>query len=129
MRRAADLLTAGLVGMAVYQLVLALGAPLGHAAWGGAHAELTGAQRVGSAVSVALYVVAIVVVRGQAAGSTRSFYRWGMWILASIMALAAVANVVSASDWERFLLAPVALILFALCVVVARGGRRGSLRG
>lgn len=124
MRRAADLLTVGFGAMAVFQLVLAAGAPLGHAAWGGSHAHLTNGQRVGSAISVVFYLFAIAIVRRRAAGTTQPFYRWAMWVLTVIMALAALANVASGSNWENFLLAPIAFILFVLCAVVARSGPR-----
>jgi hypothetical protein len=120
MRRAAQAATIGFAALAVFQAALVAGAPLGRAAWGGADAHLMMAQRVGSAVSVGFYIVAIVVVRGRAAGRQERRYRWGAWALAVLLGLAAIANIASESQWENFLLAPVALVLAALCVVVAR---------
>jgi hypothetical protein len=114
--------------MLVFQAALAAGARLGDAAWGGAHAQLTTAERFGSAVSVLFFAAAIVVVRRRAAGRTERRYRWGTWGLAVIFALTAVMNLASESRWENLVLAPVALVLAALCVSVARTptGQRGG---
>ena len=128
MPRAAQFATIGFTGMILFQAALAAGARLGDAAWGGAHAQLTAGQRYGSAVSVLFYVAAIVTVRRRAAGRLERRYRWGTWGLAVIFALAALVNAASESQWENYLMAPVALVLAVLCVIVARaptgyGGR------
>jgi hypothetical protein len=122
----------GFAGMIVFQAALAAGARLGDAAWGGAHAQLTTGQRVGSAVSVLFYAAAIIVVRRRAAGHAQRRYSWGSWGLAVIFALTAVMNVASESQWENLLMAPLALVLAALCVIVARtptGHRRHTPAG
>jgi CBS-domain-containing membrane protein len=124
MRRAAQAATVGFAALAVFEAALAAGAPLGHAAWGGSAAHLTTSQRVASAAAVALWVAAIAVVRGRAAGRSGRGYRWGAWGLVAILGASALANVASESAWENFLLAPVALLLAVLCGVVApRAGR------
>jgi len=127
MRRAAHLATIGFAGMIVFEAALAAGARLGAAAWGGAHAQLTTGQRVGSAVSVLFYAAAIIVARRRAAGRAERRYRWGTWGLAVIFALAALMNLASESQWENYLMAPVALMLAVLCVIIARAptGHRG----
>ena len=119
MRRAAHVATIGFAGMIVFEAALAAGARLGAAAWGGAHAQLTTGQRVGSAVSVLFYAAAIIITRRRAAGRAERRYRWGTWGLAVIFALAALMNLASESRWENYLMAPVALVLAALCVIVA----------
>lgn len=121
MRRAAQAATVGFGVLMVFQAALAAGAPLGDAAWGGAHAQLSTAERVGSAISICIYVAAILVVRGRAAGREERRYRWGIWALAAVLGLAGVMNLASESRWENLLLAPVAVVLAALCLVVARG--------
>ena len=120
MRRAADAATIGFAALMIFQAALAAGAPLGAAAWGGADAHLATGQRVGSAVSVLIYLAAIVIVRGRAAGRVERRHRWGTWALVAVFALATAANVASDSSWESHLMAPVALVLCGLCVVVAR---------
>ncbi len=120
MPRAAQLATLAFAGMIVFQAALAAGARLGDAAWGGAHAQLTAGQRVGSTVSVLFYAAAIIIVRRRAAGRAERRYRWGTWGLAVVFALASLMNLASESRWENYLMAPVALVLAALCVIVAR---------
>ena len=117
--RAAQVASVGFAGMIVFEAALAAGAPLGDAAWGGARAELTTGQRFGSVVSVLFYAVAIIIVRRRAAGRAERRYRWGTWGLAVVFALAALMNLASESRWENFLMAPVALGLAGLCVLVA----------
>lgn len=128
MRRAAQAATIGFAALMVFQAALAAGAPLGDAAWGGVHAHLTTGERVGSAVSIFFYLAAILVVHGRAAGRQERRYRWGVWALVVVLGIAGVANLASESRWENFLLAPVALALATLCVVVARGATTAQRR-
>jgi hypothetical protein len=114
--------------LAIFQLALALGAPLGHAAWGGAHETLPTGLRVGSAVSVLFYVLAIGVVLRRA-GMDVPWIRGGVarlvtWILVVLLPLSALGNIASQSGWERYLMAPLALILAAMSFLVARGAAR-----
>ena len=82
MPRVAQVATAGLRGMIVFEAALAAGARLGDAAWGGAHAQLATGERFGSAISVLFYAAAIIIVRRRAAGRAERRYRWGTWGLA-----------------------------------------------
>jgi hypothetical protein len=55
--------TAGFVVIAIFQIALAAGAPLGRASWGGAHAgQLPTGLRVASAVAVGVWVFAALIV-------------------------------------------------------------------
>src|SRR6187455_3221289 len=74
MPRAVHVATIGFAGMIVFEAVLAAGARLGDAAWGGAHTQLTTGQRFGSAASVLFYAAAIVIVRRRAAGRAERRY-------------------------------------------------------
>jgi hypothetical protein len=127
-RRAAQAATIGFGALVVFQAALAVGAPLGDAAWGGAHAQLTTGERIGSAISVFIYLAAILVVRGLAAGRKERRYRWGTWALVGLFGIAGIMNLASESEWENFLLAPLALLLSALCLVVARGAGNAQSR-
>ena len=121
---AACLAVLGFMALGVFQLALALGAPLGHAAWGGGSAELTSTQRAASAVSGVFYAAAAAVVLARVGLTTRPRRRWlltwGPWILAALFALSVVANLASQSRWETYLLGPSAVVLSALCVVIGR---------
>ena len=52
--------------LAVFQLALALGAPLGHFAWGGQHRVLPGRLRIGSLVSIVIYAIIAVLALDRA---------------------------------------------------------------
>jgi hypothetical protein len=124
-RTAAVLAAVGFLALALFQVALAAGADWGHAAWGGASAELSSAQRIGSAVAVLIWTTAALVVLGRAGflwsgrGVAR-FYRRGTWVVAAGSALGSLANFASQSRYENFILGPLALALAILCVVVAR---------
>lgn len=116
---------AGLAGIAVFQLSLVLGAPLGAAAWGGAQVgSLPAELRVASAVSTPIWSLAAAVVLRRGGRGLRlipgQVARWGTWVLVVLLLVGAVMNALSPSPWERFLWAPYALLMAALCVIAAR---------
>lgn len=123
-RRAAITLTIFLIGLITFQLLLALGLPLGRAAWGGYYVTLPMVLRLGSLVSAALYVVAIVVALTRAglggASSESLFARYGAWAFTVLFLLGVLLNLASRSPWERWIMTPVALLLTLLFYVLAR---------
>jgi hypothetical protein len=114
-----------LAGLAVFQLALVAGAPLGRFAWGGAHDVLPPRLRVGSAVAIVLYMLfaliiletagLIAVLPGDALG------RVGIWAIAVYFFVGAALNAISRSKAERAVMTPVALALGVLCLFVALG--------
>jgi hypothetical protein len=116
---------AGFLAIAAFQLALALGAPLGRAAWGGTHERLPTGLRIASAFAVGVWALAALIVLGRAGFSISplppTFVRWGIWILVGVSVLGAILNFASSSRWERFVWGPVALVLAVLCLLVARG--------
>jgi hypothetical protein len=123
-RTAAKAAACGFAGIAAFQVALAAGAPLGHAAWGGADARLPTRLRVASAGSVPVYAAAALVVLGRAgcwgSGRRSTLFQRGTWALAGLMSVGAVANFASRSRWERVVWGPTALTLALLCAAVAR---------
>jgi hypothetical protein len=123
-RTAAVIATVGFAGIAAFELVLALGAPLGHAAYGGSTAQLSAGERVVSVMAVIVWLAAAVVVLGRAGFLAVTWptelFRRATWVLVAVSALAALPNLVSQSPWEQFVFGPTALVLAALCLVVAR---------
>jgi hypothetical protein len=111
------------VGMAIFQILLAAGFPLGAAAFGGANVVLPRKLRVASAASTVLFMAALyfVLARGGLFGAVRhsTLVHIGIWVFAAIFALSTLANVASTSRWERLLMAPIALLLCACCVLLA----------
>jgi hypothetical protein len=127
---AAPAAATGLAAIACFQAALALGAPWGEAAWGGAQAHLTPELRVGSAISAVVLALAALVVLGSAGHSgparAEGVFRWGTWALVPLLALSALGNFASTSRWENLLMGPLALLLSLLCLVAAWDALRAS---
>ena len=109
-----------------FQLALAVGAPLGAAAWGGQNpGVLPGRLRIASAVvALVVYPMMLAVILA-AAGLIGD--DWlpidpdvACWILAGFFALGAVVNAISRSQPER-IWALVSAVLVACCVLIALG--------
>jgi NADH:ubiquinone oxidoreductase subunit K len=120
------LVAAGLFsGVALFQIALALGAPLGAAAWGGAETVLSPERRVSSGVAALILILSALIVCGRAGMMKRTrgwmrLFRVGVWVIAVQMALNTLANLASSSPWERYMMSVLTLTLCALCVRVAK---------
>ena len=108
--------------LAVFQLFLVAGAPLGRFAWGGQHTVLPTGLRIGSVVSVAIYA-AVALLMLQAAGVIdvlpEGLVVVAMWVLTGYFALGVALNLASRSRPERMVMTPVALVLAVCCLVLA----------
>lgn len=116
----------GMVGVALFQLAIAAGAPVGRASWGGVHpGTLPTRFRIASAVAIPVWVLAaLVVLRRGGLGPLalpEAVGRWGTWILFGLILASALLNMASPSRWERYFWGPYALILAGLCLLAARG--------
>lgn len=124
-QRTAKVAAAGFGVVAVFQLLLALGAPWGEAALGGYNeGTLPPVLRAVSSVSMAVFIGAAFVVLGRAGHWGDRFFgafRVGTWVLVVILSLGALMNLASSSGWERFGWAPFTLLLAMATFVVARG--------
>jgi hypothetical protein len=123
-RTAAIVAAIGYVGIAGFQVALALGAPLGHAAWGGKHRVLPSRLRVASGVAAVIWIVGAVIVLGRAGFEVSPFSdsveRWGAWVFVGLLVVGTLMNAASSSRWERFVWAPISAILaFATSVVAS----------
>jgi hypothetical protein len=113
-----------LVVVAVFQIALALGAPFGKAAWGGAHDGVlpTRLRAASAVVGLVVYpaVIALVLSASGAIDADLVPGRGGvtMWVLATIFLLGAIANAVSRSRVERWWV-PVSLAIAICCAVIA----------
>jgi hypothetical protein len=125
MKPAAVVAAIGFLVIAAFQAALALGAPLGRAAWGGTRTHLPPGLRVASGIAVVFWSLAeaVVLARADVAATfvPDVVARWGTWILVGVLPVGAVMNAASSSPWERYLWAPLALGLAVLCFFVARG--------
>ncbi|KGN40529.1 hypothetical protein [Knoellia aerolata] len=121
---AAVLLTVLLVLLALFQLALALGAPLGRFAWGGQHRVLPTGLRVGSALGIATYVLIAVLAldrTGAVDVLPDRFSRVGMWVVLAYFVLGIGLNAASRSESERRVMVPVTVVLAALSLLVVLG--------
>jgi hypothetical protein len=109
-------------GLAVFQLALVAGAPIGQFAWGGQHRVLPARLRIGSVVAVVLYAVfALIILQraGVSAALPEIVASVGIWIVAAYLILGVLANLVSRSRRERFVMTPIALVLCLSTFAVA----------
>ena len=110
-----------LTALGVFQLALVLGAPWGRFAWGGQHERvLPAGLRVGSAVSILLYVLFALVLldRGGLVDVVPdAVSRVAAWVLLAYFLLGVVMNSISRSRDERLAMTPTALAL-AICTAL-----------
>jgi hypothetical protein len=121
MKTAGVLVAIGCLGIAAFQVALAAGAPLGRAAWGGAHERLPRNLRIASAVASLVWVVVTLIVL-EGAGfdvSPIPASAAATWAVAGLLLVGALMNFLSRSRPERMIWGPVALALSGLTVFVA----------
>ena len=102
-----------------FQMLLALGFPLGIAAWGGEHKVLPGKLRLASVVSALIFGVAHTMLLVYLTGN-----RWltdAYPLFALIFLLSTFANINSKSRWERRVMVPAAVILYLSFLVLSLG--------
>ncbi len=109
--------------LAVFQALLAFGAPLGQLAWGGQHRVLPTPLRVGSVVSIAVYALLAAMVLARAdllsTGIPDGVVRTAAWVVAGYFFIGIVMNLASRSKSERAVMSPIVALLCGLCVVGA----------
>jgi hypothetical protein len=121
LKTAGVLVAIGCLGIAAFQVALAAGAPLGRAAWGGAHERLPRNLRIASAVASLVWVVVTLIVL-EGAGfdvSPIPASAAATWAVAGLLLVGALMNFLSRSRPERMIWGPVALALSGLTVFVA----------
>jgi hypothetical protein len=121
---AAIALTVILAVLAVFQLALVFGAPLGHFAWGGQHRVLPRRLRIGSLMSVVIYAVIAVLALDRAGVIdvvSDIVSTVGMWIVFAYFVLGIPLNAISRSKPERYTMTPVVAVLAILSLLVALG--------
>ncbi|MER6171148.1 hypothetical protein [Streptosporangium sp. NPDC001681] len=107
--------------LAVSQIALAAGAPLGRFAWGGRHDVLPRNLRIGSVVAVLIYAVFalfLVSKAGLVSIIGEPLLTIGMWVIVIYLVLNSVMNLLSRSKFERLVMTPVALVMGAVFLVV-----------
>ena len=109
--------------VAIFQILLAIGLPLGAAAWGGTHRVLPPHLRIASALSSLLLGLAAWIVLARSGLVTipwqSSVVRVGTWVVFSFLTLNTLSNFVSKSRIERTVMTPAAFICSVCLLVVA----------
>jgi hypothetical protein len=117
-------LTVVLAALAIFQLALIFGAPLGRFAWGGQHRVLPARLRIGSAVSILIYAL-IAIIAWDRVGAIdvfpELFSEVAMWVIFAYFVLGIVMNAISRSKPERYVMVPVSIVLAVLSFFIAAG--------
>ena len=121
----------GIVGMLIFQLLLVSGLPLGAAAFGGKYGVLPTKLRFASAISALIFVAAFYIILARVGlvggrSQSSSLVHVGIWVFVTIFGVSTLANNSSRSRWERFIMAPVGLLLTVCCLIVALSGSSSS---
>jgi len=128
-RRAAVAAAALLMGVAIFQAAVALGAPLGDYVWGGfTQGELSPIFRVASAFAAIslLWIALVVLTRAEIAvpitPAPAHRLKAITWTIAGFMVLNTIGNLASQSSSEQLLMAPITALLAVLIALVAARG-------
>jgi hypothetical protein len=109
--------------LTIFQGALIGGAPLGRVAWGGQHRVLPARLRIGSALSIALYVLFAYAALAKAGLAlpliSDTVTSTSMWVLTAYFTLGVVMNGISRSKPERLIMTPTTLVLAALYLVLS----------
>ncbi len=115
-------LTVLLAALAIFQLALALGAPIGRFAWGGQHRVLPARLRIGSVVAILIYAL-IALIAWDRTGAIDVFPELfsivAMWVVFAYFALGIFLNAISRSKPERYVMVPVTIVLTVLSFFLA----------
>lgn len=110
-----------------FQAALTLGAPFGAATMGGSNpGVLPHAWRLVTGFAALVWFLAAIVVMARGGRALvpvpPAVSGAGTWVLVGLLGLGAVMNFASPSPGERFGWAPITLLMFGLCLVLARSG-------
>ncbi|WP_024873929.1 hypothetical protein [Saccharomonospora piscinae] len=111
-----------LLGLAVLQVLLIAGYPLGSLGWGGRHRVLPRWLRLASGVSLVLYGLFAVLLLSRAGvlpGSDEVLVVVGTWLLFAFCTLSVPMNALSHSRDERRVQAPVSAVLALAVLAIA----------
>jgi len=112
-----------LIGLICFQLLLALGFPLGKAAWGGKYAKLPAGLRIASfaAVGFLSFSAACTLEKSGIAVILNDprIVSYTVWVFSAYFALNTILNLVSKSRLEKIIMTQIALMLCILYLIVS----------
>ena len=125
MRVAGIVYTVASACVVAFQIALALGAPWGAYAIGGAYGgQLPPAMRVSAMVQAAVLALLAGVVLARAGLALRAWSRasrWAVWLVVAVAAVSLLLNLITPSAGERMIWAPVAFVMLVSSLLVATG--------
>ena len=120
---AALVFTVAAVGVIAFQVALALGAPWGRYAMGGAvpgrFPPRMRVAAVAQAILIALLTVAVLSAAGFLVPDLAVRLPWLIWVVVVVSAVAVILNAISRSAGERRIWVPVATVMLVSSLVVA----------
>lgn len=108
--------------LAIFQIALAAGAPLGKFAWGGQHAILPLNLRFGAISTVLRYAFVAFIALDRSGTITvlpEEFSFWAMWIVIAHLGLSVILSLFSKSKYEKMMLAPYTFVMGLLSLLIA----------
>ena len=109
--------------ISVFQLLLALGLPLGKLAYGGKYEKLPTNMRIMSLVAIGIFALGSISVLERTGIITifnnSIFTLVVVWIMAIYLAFNTLLNAISKSKQEKLIMTPLSLILSICCFIVA----------
>lgn len=109
--------------LSLFQLSLAFGAPLGQYAWGGKHKVLPPSLRVGSALSLLVYLVITICLLSKSGIyqiiQQGTFLNILVWVIFVYLVLGIFMNAISRSKRERYTMTPIVILLASCALTVA----------
>ena len=122
-RAAALVYTVLSAGVIVFQIALALGAPWGEYAMGGAFpGQFPSEMRIGAVIQAILLAGFAIIVLTRAGMILTKWARtskWLIWIVVAFATLSFILNLITPSAGERAIWAPIAFLLMITCGIVA----------
>ena len=120
--------TAATVIVVAFQIALALGAPWGSYAMGGAYpGQFPPSMRVAALIQAGILLGFAGIVLARAGIALRAWERvsrWMVWVVVAFATVSLVLNLITPSAGERMLWAPVALVLLVCSLLVATGRKQ-----
>jgi hypothetical protein len=113
------------LGVVLFQIALALGAPWGEYAMGGAfpgrYPPRLRVAAIGQAVALAVTAVIVLSAAGLVLPQVAESFPWLIWLVVAFSAVGVVLNAISRSAGERRLWVPVTIVLLTTSLLVAVG--------
>ena len=120
---AAIVAAVGFFGLMCFQILLAMGLPLGQAAWGGKYKILPTGFRIASLFSALIFVFVSILVLEKAQVilllNSTAVVTYGTWIFTGFLAINTINNFISKSNLEKRIMTPISFVLCLLCLIVA----------